>query len=62
VFGDLVGNYNPVHFKFGDVSNDLAEATVAEVVNNISKDKFVEQFLETKIVEVSSSRTKQIFS
>ena len=44
------------------VSHDVAEATAAEVLNNISKEAFIEQFMETKVVEVSSSRTKQVYS
>ena len=44
------------------VSHDLAEATAAEVFCNISKEAFIEQFMETKVVDVSSSRTKLVYS
>ena len=43
------------------VTQELAEAA-AEVINDVSKDDFIAQFVETKTVEVSATRSNLVYS
>ena len=44
------------------VSFEVAEATAGELLTDVSKENVLLNFLETKSVEVSSTRTKQVYS